>query len=280
MMLAPYDDERLYVVMQVDHSRLAGYLAAHWGNDTFARPTPYASLALAAGEHDNGGWWGVELKPYLDAEGYPLDYLDTIGHLGPIWLESWGEGVERIAAHDAYAALMICTHGIGILSQGFGLLTRIRNYAEDPRVAAFVREQEARRAALLADVRADRTLRDAATDEHLWANYRLMEAYDQLSQILCSRYPLNSTARQRGPSRTLSDVPMPVAPGQPDTIVTIDPLDERRAVLAPYPFDVNPLEVVVNARLLPRRRFADRDDYQAELLRAPRLSTTYTLHAA
>ena len=280
MMISPYDDERLYVVLQADHSRLAGELAAHWGNDTFARPAPYASLVLAAGEHDNGGWWGVELKPYLNAEGYPLDYLDTIGFLGPIWLESWGQGVERIAAHDPYAALMICTHGIGILSQGFGLLTRIHRYAADPRVAAFVRDQESRRAALLAQVRDDPALRAVATDEHLWANYRLMEAYDQLSQILCNRYPLNSTLRQRGPSRTLSEVPMPVAPGQPDTIITLEPVDERRAVLTPYPFDAEPLEVNVAARLLPRRRFADRDDFLAALLRAPRLNVSYTLHAA
>src|SRR5581483_5806131 len=102
----------------------------------------------------------------------------------------------------------------------------------------------------------DPALRDATTDEHLWANYRLMEAYDQLSQLLCNRYPLNSTARQRGPSLTLTDIPMPVAPGRADTRITVEPLDERRAAVRPYPFDVDGLEVPIHARLLPRRRFA------------------------
>src|SRR5262245_45527314 len=122
MMISLYDDSTLYCVLQADHSRVSGYLAAHWGNDVFARPTPYASMVLAAGEHDNRGWWGVELKPYLSADGEPLDYLDTIGFLGPLWLESWGQGVEQLAQQDRYAALVILMHGVGILSQGYGLL--------------------------------------------------------------------------------------------------------------------------------------------------------------
>ncbi len=280
MMLSPYDDDHFFAVLQADHSRVAGFLAAHWGNATFARPAPYASMVLAAQEHDNRGWWGVELQPYLDAEGYPLDYLDTIGTLGPPWLESWGQGVEQLAQQDPYAALIVLIHGVGILSQGYGLLKRIPNYAADPAVAAFVQGQQARRAELLAQLRQDPALAAATTDERLWANYRLMEAYDQLSQLLCNRYPLNSTARQRGPSRTLTDVPIPVAPGQPDTIITFEPVDERRAVLRPYPFDVDGLEVVVDARLLPRRRFASRAEYLEAFLRAPRLIVTYTLHAA
>jgi hypothetical protein len=280
MMLSPYDESHWFAVLQVDHSRVAGFLAAHWGNETFARPTPYASMVLAAQEHDNGGWWGVELKPYLSDDGYPLDYLDTVGFLGPRWLDSWGQGVEMLATQDPYAALMVLIHGVGILTQGYGLMTRIPRYADHPTTAAFVAGQEARRAELLAALRQDEALRPATTDEHLWANYRLMEAYDQLSQLLCNRYPLNSTARQRGPSRTLTDIPMPVAPGREDTLITVEPVDERRAVVRPYPFDVDGLEVLVSARLLARRRFTSPEDYLEEFLRAPRLTVTYTLHAA
>src|SRR5207247_1293002 len=109
------------------HSRVAGLLAAHWGNDVFARPTPYASMVLAAQEHDNGGWWDVELKPRLSAQGYPLDYTETIGYLGPDWLDGWGRGVERLAQHDRYAALIVLIHGVGLLTQGFGLLARMPN---------------------------------------------------------------------------------------------------------------------------------------------------------
>jgi len=57
----PYDDNRLLLILQVDHSRVTGWFAAHWGNDTFARPSPYAAMVLAAQEHDTG-WWDWEIK--------------------------------------------------------------------------------------------------------------------------------------------------------------------------------------------------------------------------
>ncbi|HEY7556353.1 MAG TPA: DUF3891 family protein, partial [Candidatus Binatia bacterium] len=49
-MAYPYDDSRTILALQIDHSRVAGYLAAHWGNQDFDRPQPYSSVVLAAGE--------------------------------------------------------------------------------------------------------------------------------------------------------------------------------------------------------------------------------------
>ena len=45
MMVCRYDDSRLLLVLQVDHSRIAGLFAAHWGNAEFAEPRPYAAMA-------------------------------------------------------------------------------------------------------------------------------------------------------------------------------------------------------------------------------------------
>ena len=41
MMAYPFDDARLLLALQIDHSRVAGYFAAHWGNKDFDRPQPY-----------------------------------------------------------------------------------------------------------------------------------------------------------------------------------------------------------------------------------------------
>ncbi len=41
MMVNPYDDSYLPLVLQVDHSQIAGLLAAHRGNDLFDSPRPY-----------------------------------------------------------------------------------------------------------------------------------------------------------------------------------------------------------------------------------------------
>ena len=38
-------NDELILIGQTDHSRLVGQLAAHWGNDTFAVPQPYTSMA-------------------------------------------------------------------------------------------------------------------------------------------------------------------------------------------------------------------------------------------
>ena len=62
MMAYPYDDARMILALQIDHSRVAGYFAAHWGNRVFDRPEPYSSVVLAATEHDIG-WWEWEMKP-------------------------------------------------------------------------------------------------------------------------------------------------------------------------------------------------------------------------
>ena len=61
MMVTRYDDRRFFVTLQVDHSRVAGYLAAHWGNERFSRPEPWESVVLAAQEHDRG-WWQWECR--------------------------------------------------------------------------------------------------------------------------------------------------------------------------------------------------------------------------
>ena len=40
MMVMGYDEERLLLVLQIDHSRVAGLLAAHWGKRPVRPTTP------------------------------------------------------------------------------------------------------------------------------------------------------------------------------------------------------------------------------------------------
>ena len=86
MMVCPYDEGRLSAFLQVDHSKVTGWFAAHWGNGTFAPLSPYHAMVLAAQEHDTG-WWDWEIKPHLDDEGLPPDYIGSIKHLSRTSLE-------------------------------------------------------------------------------------------------------------------------------------------------------------------------------------------------
>ena len=55
------------LVRQPDHADLSGQLAAAWGGDGFAPPSPRAPMILAALRHDDG--WGVfDWRPDWDGE--------------------------------------------------------------------------------------------------------------------------------------------------------------------------------------------------------------------
>ncbi len=279
MMVCPYDDERLLLILQVDHSRVTGWLAAHWGNDEFARPSPYAAMVLAAQEHDTG-WWDWEIKPQLNDEGRPSDYIGSIRHLGlGVWLAFYRNGITRLAEQDAYAGYIVSLHAEALLSQGKGLLSYMPDYTVHSEVREFLAEQESCRGKLMERLRESLVYRDHVSDQQLWTNFKLMEIYDQMGQFVCNRYPFNATDRKNGPSPTLSGIAAPVSPGREDTVLTFDIRDERNAVVTPYPFDIDPLPVSFQARLVPDRRYESQEEFLGEYYGAERLPVRYTLHS-
>jgi hypothetical protein len=280
MLVSKYDDSRLLLALQIDHSRVAGYLAAHWGNDVFAEPRPYSSVVLAAQEHDNG-WWEWEIKPSLNDRGYPLDYITdgSLKYLGQLRLDFYKHGVERVVREDPYAGLIVLMHGIGLFNKAYGLLAYMPDHTARPDVQAYIRDQDALRQRVLAELRRSEEFREFSTDEVIWKNFKLMQVYDTFAQFLCNRYPLNNRERQNGPSNTLGDTAVPVAPGKQDVTLTIEVQDGTRAVVTPYPFDTNPLEVSFPARLVPNRSYGTREEFLKDFYKAERISVNYQLQA-
>jgi hypothetical protein len=279
MMVCRYDDARLMLVLQVDHSRVAGLFAAHWGNAEFSEPRPYTAMTLAAQEHDSG-WWEWETQPTLTADGYPPDYIGSIKQLGQgTWLGFMDHGVERAMRKDPYAGLIVAMHAEGLCTQGKGLLPYMPDYTPDPAVREFLAKQETLRGRLMAELIQSDEYRALATDEQIWTNFKLIEVFDQLAQFVCNRYPFNSTVRKNGPTNRLSDTPVPVRPGRDDVTLTVDVQDETRAILRPYPFDVDPLVVSFPARLVPNRPYESEEDFLRHFYKAERVNVTYTLHA-
>ncbi|HEX5607650.1 MAG TPA: DUF3891 family protein, partial [Candidatus Binatia bacterium] len=118
---------------------------------------------------------------------------------------------------------------------------------------------------------------DFLSEEHLWTNFKLMEVYDQMGQFVCNRYPFNSTQRKNGPSNTMSNVPVPTRPGKDDTILTFTIKDESHAAVAPYPFDIDPLTVSFQGRLIPKRRYLSQNEFLQEYYGAEKLAINYLL---
>jgi Protein of unknown function (DUF3891) len=279
MMVCPYDDSRILLILQIDHSRVAGLLAAHWGNDHFARPQPYTSMVLAAQEHDSG-WWDWEIKPSVNEQGYPSDYIGSIRHLGQgVWLDLYRRAIERIAARDLYAAYFVSMHGEALLTKGMGLLPSMPDYTGDAAVQEFIAEQKGLRAGWLPTLQKNQALAAVTSDKHLWTNFNLMEVFDQFAQFVCNRYPFNSQTRKNGPTNTLGGMPVPVAPDKPDATLTIDILDEKDAIVRPYPFDVSPLRLSFEGRLVQNRTYLEQEDFLRNFYGAERINITYTLRA-
>ena len=280
MMVCPYDDSSVLVILQTDHSRIAGLLAAHWGNEQFAKLRPYASMVLAAQEHDSG-WWDWEIKPSVNQQGYPSDYIGSIKHLGQgVWLDLYRRAIERLAARDLYAAYYVSMHGEALLTQGMGLLPAMPDYGNDPAVQNFIAEQKALRAEWLIEIRRNEAYTHVSDDEHLWTNFKLMEVFDQFAQFVCNRYPFNSQARKNGPSNTLSNIPVPVALGEPDVTLMIDVQNETEAIVRPFPFNVSPLRLSFEGRLVANRRYASEEEFLPEFYAGERIAINYTLRPA
>ena len=279
MVVCPDDDARLFMVLQTDHSRIAGWLAAHWGNDPVARLRPYHSMVLAAQEHDSG-WSDWEIKPSVNEQGYSSDYIGSIKDLGQgVWLDLYRRAIEQLASRDPYAAYFVSMHGEALLTQGMGPPPSMPDYRNDPAVQNFLAEQKAPRSRWLGQLQTDAVPKELTQESHLWTNFKLMEVFDQFAQFVCNRYPFNSQARKNGPTNKLSNIPVPVADGKPDVTLTIDVQNEKEAIVSPYPFDISLLPVSFEGRLVPNRSYSKQEEFLEDFYKAERIGISYKLKA-
>lgn len=277
MMLSPLDDGRLLIVLQIDHSRVAGATVAHWGNDEFAVPDPYVGVVVAAGGHDSA-WWDWEIEPFLNTKGDVIDYYRSNEVLGSTWRDFTSSWIERLAKRDIYSGYLVSLHHQGLLTGGFGTLPHMPDRSVEPAVADFVREQTAFREGLLEEMRRHDDLRPHLADDVVRHNYKLVQMGDQFAQILCNRHPFDSTKRKTGPSTTL--VSVPVRGGSPDTTLTIDIQDATTAVVRPWPFDQPELDIRVPARVLPQSHYDDHEVFLRDYLKADQVTLTRVLREA
>jgi hypothetical protein len=168
-------------------------------------------------------------------------------------------------------------HGVALMNAGYGKYKYPPDRTSDPRVKAYVDDQEQLRLKLLERLKKSEQFGAFCSDEQVWTNYEYMEVFDQLAQFLCNRYPLNSDARKLGPTKTLNDVDVPVRHGVKPVKMSIDTIGSNRAILRPYPFDTDPLTVSFTARLVPNRAYRNSEDFLGEFYRAERITVSHTL---
>jgi hypothetical protein len=239
------------IVMQVDHSHVAGRLAELWPG-----LEPRDSVELAADLHDIG-WRAWEASPRLDPEsGRPQNFLQVDIHLH---LEFYEAGIGEVTARDRYAGMLVGKHLAGIYRRRYGTqdaLAMKRAPDAQAKIDEFVTRIEARFGALQREL--------GVSDDEFWRNYVLLQVFDRLSLWLCKGDPAGTGSMQ---------IALPDG-----SEFAVEPTAEGCA-LNPYPLASDPVTVSVPVRVVPLTGYANDAECAACILATAVEQRSYTITA-
>lgn len=280
-MLISCRDGRLHVVTQGEHGRLAGCMAAAWGNQRFPASSAPASLTIAATRHDDG-WRGLDGAPYVNTHaGRPAHFLEVpiSETVGP-----YGEGVDAIYEQDVRAGVLASLHRSGLWASRWGI--HDAPPAAHPlarEVVAFEERRVGERSRELWEAHGG--LRSAFEAE-LWRDYETLQALDLLSlalALLDTSRPTDATVPAPLMSTTLRPLVqppggrviecVPAAAGR-HLELRLDVVAPGLVALDPFPFAPAAVELEVAARTLAAPPLGDADAvvrayHEAALLKTP-----------
>ena len=273
-MLKTLREKKLWLVSQPDHAEVSGFLAYHWGNDEFTRPGHFnnsvdseklwAETVLAITQHDNG-WWEWEATPDVsEDDGLPMGLSEVLRNQQD-GINRWRLGIPRFSRDHPYVSLLTSFHAYWLYSHGSqtdqdpafdhplfwkGSSTYLMEEKQE-KARAFVSEIKEIQNKLFARLRSDPDCTSWIETEQLNPHVRLLQLLDGLSLSLCASLIPPHTGKAKGlgdDAFALKDVPRQ---GWDDRVtIEIKPKGERRIICEPYPFDVDPLPVIVPARII------------------------------
>ena len=266
-MIIQEQGDQLILIRQTDHALLSGYFALAFGNRVFSKPEPFESFCLAASEHDNG-WSEWELLPRIDPKSFaPYNFMSipTEEHIA-----LYQRGIERVVRTDRYAGLLVSMHCSGLYDKTRatmpGFSAKYVRSSESQLVAEFLQRLRLQQLRLKVDLRAAPQTSPYAEDQALQANLQRLEALDRLSLYFCLA-PLDGC--------TIDTVPMNSSGAEADW--DLQPAGSNCVSLNPYPFAKDPLPVSILGRRVPKRPYADENEFQKVLAQAPYFAMNFTL---
>jgi hypothetical protein len=254
----------LRLVQQVEHGRVAGELAAAWGNQTFGPPTPLGPVSTAAARHDEG-WraWDARVL-FNELERRPLHFteIDAGEHI-----RLYRQGVERVSLADVYAGILVGMHWTGLYRGRWsapGAAARVGRGEEDRRMQDEVVAAEERRWIGAKHQAWTQDEPRSLFETELWHNYELLQLWDLLSLYLAVTPP-DEKGTGAGPvpwgpqlrevEHTAQDVLLPpvgTRSGGPRIALTAAVRSPGEVTLAPFPFRA-PVEIQVEHTVVPDR---------------------------
>jgi hypothetical protein len=276
-MLITRRDDRLVLVEQTAHARMAGELVAHWGNDTFAAPAPRDAVIAAAAKHDDG-WAAADAEPlFNDDEARPLHFLEI-----PMreHIPLYARGVNSTFEHDPYAGMLVSMHWTGLYRGRWGMQEGRLDWAEDGRSEIELLQDEAVAGEEQRWIEVKRQLmreaRRSDLEAGLWHNYDLLQAWDLLSLFICliplepadgvAARPVPSTLKsldQEPGVRTIESVPTRIGGERVD--LTLRCVEPGVVAVDPYPFDEDGVAFSVTGTAIADRRYEDAADARAAI---------------
>ena len=280
-MLISSRETGLHIVTQGEHGRVAGAMAAVWGNDRFPPSSAPASLTIAATRHDDG-WQSIDDAPRVNVEaGRPAHFLEVplTETAGP-----YGEGVDAIYEADLRAGLLASLHRSGLWSARWGIhdsppvdhpLAREVVAYEDARVAERSRELWQTLGGLRSAFHAE-----------LWRDYETLQALDLLSLAL-SLLDTSSVSEPAVSAPLMSETlrPLEQAPGGRmiecvpqagggHVDLRLDVIEPAVVRIDPFPFAPERVELEIAARVIAPGPLEDaqavtRAYHAAELVTTP-----------
>jgi hypothetical protein len=258
-------DGHLRLVHQDEHGRIAGVLAAAWGNDTVEPPRPGPSVVTAAARHDEG-WRSRDARVLYDEMAQrPLHFLDI--EAGE-HIRLYRQGVTRVSAADAYAGLLVGMHWTGLYRSRWsapGAGSRVGQGAEARAAQDRVVRSEQRRWVDALELAWTEQEPRAAFESRIWHNYELLQLWDLLSLFLAvtRAEPGRGSAVPWGPQlRELEHEARPVVlpavgawPGGPRFSPTACVTAPGTVTLDPFPFG-GPVAVEVEHVVIPDRQWS------------------------
>ena len=273
-MLRTIQGKKLFMITQPDHAEVAGYLAAHWGNEEFALPGYFASsrdperlraeTVFAIATHDNG-WWEWEATPEIsDIDGLPLNLSDVLKNQAE-GMNRWHLAIPRFSKDHPYASLLISFHAYWLYAHSYetdsnpafihplfwkGSQLFHHNDEELKNAQKFVSEIKDIQNDIFSRLRKDTDCVDWIEPENLYPNARLLQLLDGLSLYICSNLIRPSKGEAKGLGEDEFDLlEVPRKNWEDRVKINIEPLGETRIACYPYPFDTDPLSVIVPAKV-------------------------------
>jgi hypothetical protein len=277
----------LRLVQQVEHGRVAGELAAAWGNGTFGPPTPLQPVRTAAARHDEG-WraWDARVL-FNELERRPLHFteIDAGEHI-----RLYRQGVERVSLADVYAGVLVGMHWTGLYRGRWsapGAAARVGRGDEDRRLQDEVVAAEERRWIGAKHQAWTEDEPRSLFETELWHNYELLQLWDLLSLYLAvtppdeegtGSGPVPWGPQLRSVEHTAQDVLLPAVgtrSGGPRIALTATVRSPGEVTLTPFPFRA-PVEIQVEHTVVPDRAWTH-DEVAERVRTTPTEATTWRL---